>query len=49
MYLAFLAPDVVQRIVRGDYPQDLTVGGLMTMVPLTEAWDVQRLLLGMGG
>jgi hypothetical protein len=47
MYLTFLAPDLVQLIVRGDHPQDLTVDGLMNMVPLTEEWDVQRVLLGM--
>ena len=47
MYLAFLAPDLVQRIVRGDHPLDLTADRLMDMVPLPEAWEAQRVLLGM--
>ena len=49
MYLAFLAPDLVQRIVPGDHPLDLTADRLMDMVPLPEAWEAQRVLLGMSG
>ena len=47
MYLAFLAPDIVQRIVRGDHPMALDVTRLIRLVPLPLAWDEQRALLGM--
>ena len=47
--LAFLAPDLVQRIVRGDQPLDLTADRPMDMIPLHEALDAQRMLLGMSG
>jgi len=47
MYLAFLAPDIVQRIVRGDHPMALDVTRLIRSVPLPLAWDEQRTLLGM--
>ena len=47
IYLAFLAPDIVQRIIRGDHPLELNVGRLIRMVPLPMTWDEQRMLLGM--
>ena len=45
--LAFLAPDIVQRIVRGDCPMDLNSDRLIRMVPLPVSWDEQRALLRM--
>ncbi|MDO9315298.1 MAG: recombinase family protein, partial [Burkholderiaceae bacterium] len=47
IYLAFLAPDIVQRIVRGEQPVDLTADQLIRMGPLPVAWEDQRVLLGM--
>ncbi|MBX9883560.1 MAG: recombinase family protein [Novosphingobium sp.] len=49
IYLAFLAPDIVQRIVRGEQPVDLTADRLIRMGPLPLAWEDQRVLLGMAG
>ncbi|MDO9313986.1 MAG: hypothetical protein Q7T97_05515, partial [Burkholderiaceae bacterium] len=49
IYLAFLAPDIVQRIVRGAQPVDLTADRLIRMGPLPVAWEDQRVLLGMSG
>ena len=45
--LAFLAPDIVQRIVRGDCPMELNSDRLIRMVPLPVSWDEQRTLLRM--
>ena len=47
IYLAFLAPDIVQRIARGDHPLELNAAHLMRMVPLPPAWPEQRVRLGM--
>ena len=47
MHLAFLAPDIVQAIVRGEQPMKVTVDRLMRMGPLPLAWEDQRELLGM--
>jgi hypothetical protein len=49
IYLAFLAPDIVQRIVRGDHPPDLGTDRLMRMVPLPLDWTEQQTLLGLDG
>ena len=49
VYLAFLAPDIVQRIVRGDHPMELTADRLIRMVPLPHGWEEQRVLLGLTG
>ncbi|MDO9314893.1 MAG: hypothetical protein Q7T97_10155 [Burkholderiaceae bacterium] len=49
IYLAFLAPDLVQRIVRGEEPVGLTADRLIRMGPLPVAWEDQRVLLGMAG
>lgn len=46
IYLAFLAPDIVQRIVRGHHPANLCVKRLLTMAPLPLDWGEQRRLLG---
>ena len=48
IWLAFLAPDVAQRLGRGDHPPELTTTKLLEMVPLPESWVEQRQLLGMG-
>ena len=46
MYLAFLAPDLVQRIARGEQPMSLDSKRLLKAVPLPLDWDQQRALLG---
>lgn len=48
MHLAFLAPDIVERIVRGEGPPDLTAERLGRMGPLPIEWAAQRKLLGIG-
>lgn len=47
MHLAFLAPDIVERIVLGEGPSNLTAERLGRMGPLPMAWAEQRELLGM--
>jgi site-specific DNA recombinase len=47
--LAFLAPDIVQRIQRAEHPLELNAQGLLRMVPLPLAWEEQRALLGITG
>ena len=42
VYLAFLAPDLAQRIVEGTQPMGLGVGRLLSMAPLPTSWDEQR-------
>jgi hypothetical protein len=44
--LAFLAPDIVENILRGTQPADLTVEKLRRMGSLPHQWDVQRTFLG---
>jgi site-specific DNA recombinase len=46
IYLAFMAPDIVQKIARGEQPMDLGVRKLQSMVPLPLEWGEQRRLLG---
>ena len=46
IYLAFMAPDIVQKIVRGEQPLDLGVRKLQSMGPLPLEWGEQRRLLG---
>jgi hypothetical protein len=46
MYLALLAPDIVQRIVRGEHPPAITSDRLIRMTPLPCDWTAQRSLLG---
>ncbi len=45
IYLAFLAPDIVERIRRGEQPVELTVDRIQRMVPLPACWEAQRTLL----
>jgi hypothetical protein len=47
IYLAFLAPDIVERFVRGEQPIGLGVRRLMAMSPLPMAWGEQRRALGL--
>ena len=47
IYLAFLAPDIVQRIMLGDHPQELTAARLTRIVNLPNNWTAQREMLDM--
>lgn len=47
IYLAFLDPDIIQQILKGNYPEELTAKRLMQIVPLPVAWSEQRAVLGM--
>ncbi len=47
MYLAMLAPDIIEQIARGEHPEGLTAEKLIRMVPLPVDWEEQRRLLGM--
>jgi site-specific DNA recombinase len=49
VYLAFLAPDIVERLIRGDHPDWLGVRRLLAMAPLPMEWTEQRRVLGMDG
>ena len=44
--LAFLAPDIVEKILKGTQPFDLTVEKLRRLGPLPYKWDEQRTVLG---
>jgi len=46
VYLAFLAPDIVERIVRGEQPIDRGVKRRLAMAPLPMDWVEQRRVLG---
>ncbi len=46
--LAFLAPDIVARILSGTQPVDLTTEDLTKRIDLPLAWTDQRTLLGFG-
>ena len=46
IYLSFLAPDIVDLIVRGEQPTEITLERLMRSVPLPACWQEQRKLLG---
>ena len=43
--LAFLAPDIVERIVSGDHLPTLTPERLRKACPLPQLWDEQRALI----
>jgi site-specific DNA recombinase len=49
IYLALLAPDIVQKIVRGEQPIELNVKKLLSMAPLPLDWGEQRRVLGFDG
>lgn len=44
--LAFLAPDVIEAIVEGRQPVELTVRKLVRLKPFPALWVDQRLALG---
>lgn len=44
--LAFLAPDIVEAILAGRQPVELTVNRLKRALPLPSCWTAQRRLLG---
>ena len=44
--LAFLAPDIVEDIVEGRQPVELTVRTLIRLKPLPTVWAEQQLALG---
>lgn len=46
VYLAFLAPDIVERLVSGVRPARFSIRRLMELSPLPLAWDDQRQALG---
>jgi hypothetical protein len=46
--LAFLAPDIVEAIVAGTHPVDLTASRLRRIRNLPFEWSAQRDLLGFG-
>ena len=47
VYLAFLAPDIVDCIIRGEQPIGLGVRRLLAMAPLPMDWVEQRKVLGL--
>lgn len=47
MYLAFLAPDIIETIARGEQPLGLGVRRLMAMSPLPMDWTEQRKVFGL--
>ena len=49
MGLAYLAPDILRRLVRGDHPRELSADRLMKMLPLPMDWEEQRVVLKMSG
>lgn len=49
VYLAFLAPDIVQTIVRGAQPQELNIKRMLAAAPLPMDWAEQRRVLGFDG
>ena len=46
LFLALLAPDIVQMIVRQEHPHELNAERLMRLTPLPDDWEEQRALLG---
>ena len=46
--LAFLAPDIVESIVSGQHPPDLTAEKLKRIGKLPRDWQRQREVLGFG-
>jgi site-specific DNA recombinase len=46
IHLALMAPDIVQRIARGEHPPELSAAKLMRLMPLPHDWGEQKKLLG---
>jgi site-specific DNA recombinase len=47
--LAYLAPDIVEKVLEGTQPVDLTVQRLRNLPALPHSWNEQRMLLGFTG
>lgn len=47
IYVAYLAPDIALRLLKGDHPPGLNAKKLLSLVPLPERWEDQRRLLDM--
>ena len=47
LYVAFLAPDIVQRIATGNHSPELNADRLMRIGPLPLSWPEQRIVLGL--
>ena len=47
IYLAFLDPEIVKRILCGTQPPELNATRLLRMTPLPMSWAEQRAMLGM--
>ena len=46
IYLAFLAPDIVRAITRGEQPAGLGIRRIMSLMPPSLDWAAQRRALG---
>jgi len=46
--LAFLAPDIVEKIASGGQPEDLSAEDLTKRIELPHSWEDQQALLGLG-
>ena len=44
--LALMAPDLVQRIARGEHGPEFNAAKLMRLMPLPQDWGEQRAMLG---
>jgi hypothetical protein len=49
IYVAFMAPDLALRILKGEHPPELNASKLLSLMPLPECWEDQRHVLGMNG
>lgn len=47
VYPAFLNPGIIQKILRGAHPPEISAARLVRMVPLPESREMQQKLLGM--
>lgn len=47
IYIAFMDPAIVSRILEGDHPTELNAKRLMKILPLPLAWDDQWVVVGM--
>jgi site-specific DNA recombinase len=49
VYVAFLAPDIVERLVSGERPARFRIRRLTELSPLPLSWADQRRVLGFDG
>jgi len=47
IYVAYMAPELALRILKGDHPPELSARKLLSLMPLPEQWEEQRQVLGM--